>query len=163
MFSMPHKEERFLMHVYPLICLSAALGVCTPLQLIRRVNGALGLQRYSLFASGVLLACIVSFSVLLGASRSLALTAYYTAPYRVYDQIAMADIAHYDDLLDYAVSTSNTHLIQRAESLQQSALFPEQSEIDPLLHVTALICVSKEWPPLPIILLSLSPPQNCIH
>lgn len=62
--SQPHKEERFLYVVYPLICLSAAFA-------LSRVPRPLAW-------------ILVSFCAVISISRNTALSSFYTAPFDVY-------------------------------------------------------------------------------
>ncbi|KDD71251.1 Alg9-like mannosyltransferase, partial [Helicosporidium sp. ATCC 50920] len=84
---LPHKEERFLYVVYPLLCLAAAGAAEVVLRgihraLSRRVGSAWALRATSL-ATLVLLAA----SAVLGASRAAALRRNYGAPMRLYEAL----------------------------------------------------------------------------
>jgi len=89
--AIPHKEERFLYPIYPLVALAAAIAIdgtaelvcaCFPVDANRRPPRVL---RRALHAAR---AIILVAAVALGLSRSAALCVYYGAPAHVYTRLS---------------------------------------------------------------------------
>ncbi|XP_018023056.1 alpha-1,2-mannosyltransferase ALG9 [Hyalella azteca] len=78
-FLQPHKEERFLFPVYPLICLAAAMA----LESVERLLKRLPLQNCSALASYVTLSLLVTSSVV-SLSRSVGQYRSYHAPLDIF-------------------------------------------------------------------------------
>jgi alpha-1,2-mannosyltransferase len=83
-FTRPHKEERFLFPIYPLICLSGAISVSLLQDLLMGVVSHVKLGRGIL---KLLPALVVLAHGVLGLSRTLALHYNYQAPLQVYTVI----------------------------------------------------------------------------
>ncbi|XP_062521417.1 alpha-1,2-mannosyltransferase ALG9-like isoform X2 [Corticium candelabrum] len=86
-FTRPHKEERFLFPVYPLICLAAAVSLHNLLEVLDKVGRAWQLLRPFLSSLRVVKYAVVTMFVLLSISRSLALFKGYHAPLELYGQL----------------------------------------------------------------------------
>ncbi|XP_039267565.1 alpha-1,2-mannosyltransferase ALG9-like [Styela clava] len=82
-FSQPHKEERFLFPIYPLICLSASIAVATVQKLycVFKLHDYLDSRWMSLSTLGIY--------IILSLSRSIALFQAYHAPLEVYPSLMM--------------------------------------------------------------------------
>eukprot|EP00808_Paulinella_micropora_P013305 g53198.t1 len=76
---MPHKEERFLFVIYPLLALAAATTTTALTQLARRITPTLG-ATFKLLLLGLL--------ALLSTSRAVGLIKHYGAPLDLYAQLA---------------------------------------------------------------------------
>ncbi|XP_054159813.1 alpha-1,2-mannosyltransferase ALG9-like isoform X2 [Oppia nitens] len=77
-FSQPHKEERFIFPVYPLICLSAAFAI----EMVQKALVAI-IPRLTYFYSSLVLVFVIIFAFL-SISRGLALYKGYHAPLDIY-------------------------------------------------------------------------------
>eukprot|EP00117_Sycon_ciliatum_P000586 scpid46697/ scgid5428/ Alpha-1,2-mannosyltransferase ALG9; Asparagine-linked glycosylation protein 9 homolog; Disrupted in bipolar disorder protein 1 homolog; Dol-P-Man:Man(6)GlcNAc(2)-PP-Dol alpha-1,2-mannosyltransferase; Dol-P-Man:Man(8)GlcNAc(2)-PP-Dol alpha-1,2-mannosyltransferase len=92
-FTRPHKEERFLFPIYPLICMSAAVTLAIVQELLTAV-----LVKYRRFHLGnyivipaILLTIVYTF---LGVTRSVALYKGYHAPLAVYNELHSHAVNH---------------------------------------------------------------------
>eukprot|EP01135_Chromosphaera_perkinsii_P002675 Nk52_evm43s226 gene=Nk52_evmTU43s226 len=87
-FSQPHKEERFLFPVYPLIILNAAVSVNAVLFLIQRCDLLISpfLRRVKSSSQWILLAAFILGFMTLSMSRIVAVCTNYGAPLNVYRQ-----------------------------------------------------------------------------
>jgi alpha-1,2-mannosyltransferase len=84
--SRPHKEERFLFPVYPLVCLAAAWAVhfCTQLLQAAAERTPLGANlRATGAAKALLVGALLGGGALLSGSRSFAIVRNYGAPLQV--------------------------------------------------------------------------------
>jgi alpha-1,2-mannosyltransferase len=86
----PHKEERFLFPIYPILCLGAAMvgnavveGVLAIVLSPSTGSAASPSKQQSRWSLGLQLV-LWTPAALLGGSRTVALTKYYTAPFHVY-------------------------------------------------------------------------------
>eukprot|EP00977_Amphora_coffeiformis_P019538 scaffold7349_cov173-Amphora_coffeaeformis.AAC.19 len=81
----PHKEERFLFPIYPLLCLGAVLTVDKIANFIGRIVSALSrhkeLMRRQRHAVHIL---VWSLAAVVSMSRTMALYKYYSAPMHIY-------------------------------------------------------------------------------
>jgi alpha-1,2-mannosyltransferase len=92
----PHKEERFLFPIYPILCLGAVLTVDSALNAIGRVEAAVSRHKELAVRQRVGLTVAVWLPiVLLSVSRSAALAKYYTAPLTVYTALAFQPVAQH--------------------------------------------------------------------
>lgn len=93
----PHKEERFLFPVYPILCLGAVLTVDSALNAIGRLEAAISRHKELAVRQRVGLTVAVWLPiVLLSVSRSAALAKYYTAPLTIYTALAFQPVAQQD-------------------------------------------------------------------
>ena len=89
----PHKEERFLFPIYPILCLGAVLTVDSALNAIGRMEAALSRHKELAVRQRVGLTAFVWLPiVLLSMSRSAALAKYYTAPLTIYTALAFQPV-----------------------------------------------------------------------
>lgn len=86
---LPHKEERFLYVVYPLLCLAGAVGVESTVDFVRHLSSALFNNRAR--AEGLLASVtrkvVLSLMLSMALSRTLALILYYGAPFDVFKHL----------------------------------------------------------------------------
>jgi alpha-1,2-mannosyltransferase len=89
----PHKEERFMYVVYPLICYNAARALTTLVELLSRLTQRLNFASSTprLFPSLFWLIVVILF-VLLSLGRILAQLRAYSAPMHMYGNIARAGV-----------------------------------------------------------------------
>ncbi|TPX34826.1 hypothetical protein SmJEL517_g02557 [Synchytrium microbalum] len=83
----PHKEERFMFVVYPLICFNAALGMYCLNRLVEGVLHDLNIPRGDRVTATLGL-FILSASTLVSFSRAMALYIHYSAPISIYRHLA---------------------------------------------------------------------------
>jgi alpha-1,2-mannosyltransferase len=89
----PHKEERFLFPIYPILCLGAVLTVDSALNAIGRMEAAVSRHKELAVRQRVGLTAVVWLPiVLLSMSRSAALAKYYTAPLTIYTALAFQPV-----------------------------------------------------------------------
>jgi hypothetical protein len=81
MLSLPHKEERFLFVIYPLICLAGAIALVIGSKVVLPFRKT---RQLALMLTLVVLFVFVMFSL----SRSCALILNYTAPMHIYKHLA---------------------------------------------------------------------------
>ncbi|KAJ3049129.1 mannosyltransferase [Rhizophlyctis rosea] len=118
----PHKEERFLFVVYPLICLAAAVTVYQVrawIELTLSMNRKL--KPYSQQVGAAIVVLFLTISTLLSLSRTTALYTQYHAPLRVYAHTHHLPLPGHDA----STNTNTTHL----------GLFDRELNL----------CVGKEW------------------
>jgi alpha-1,2-mannosyltransferase len=85
----PHKEERFLFPIYPVLCLGAVLTVDSALNAIGRIEASVSRHKELVKRQRVGLTILLWLPVvLLSCCRSAALMKYYTAPLTVYTALA---------------------------------------------------------------------------
>lgn len=97
-FLQPHKEERFLFPIYPLLCLNASVAVAT----IQKLYCILKLNRFLPF-QWISLSTLAVFTIL-SVSRSIALFQGYHAPLEIYPKfITIADNLKFPDQSDISV------------------------------------------------------------
>jgi len=88
-FPRPHKEERFLFPIYPILCLGAVLVVDATINMIGRVEAAFSRHKQILVRGRILMHAVVWIPfVAVSVSRTAALHKYYTAPLRVYADLS---------------------------------------------------------------------------
>lgn len=85
--ALPHKEERFMYVIYPLLCLAAAATLASFRTLTSTILGKLFSRRFARWLSRGATAVVVIAIVLLSVSRSIALVVNYGAPMRLYTQL----------------------------------------------------------------------------
>lgn len=81
----PHKEERFLYPIYPLLCLGAVLTVDKIANFVGRIMS--GLSRHKELMRGqrhAMHACVWTVVAMLALSRTWALYKYYSAPMHIF-------------------------------------------------------------------------------
>ena len=85
----PHKEERFMFPVYPMLCLAAALAIVTAARIL-----CAGLPRALLTSAStprrarfLLAGGVVAMCAIFSAMRAAGQIAYYGAPLRLYSQL----------------------------------------------------------------------------
>lgn len=81
-FKQPHKEERFLFPIYPLICFSAALTFDCADRIVARFR----LMKWQSVVSGIQMIFICAYAMLC-LSRGIALYRNYHAPFDVYVEL----------------------------------------------------------------------------
>ena len=89
-FTRPHKEERFLFPIYPMLCLGATLTVDAACNAVGRLVGAF--SRHKELSSRARLIYHALFwipTVMISLSRTAALARYYAAPLQVYATLAI--------------------------------------------------------------------------
>ncbi|GKY97802.1 hypothetical protein MPSEU_000738300 [Mayamaea pseudoterrestris] len=92
-FSRPHKEERFLFPLYPLLCLGATLTLDAACNAAGRLIGAFSRRKELSGRTRMLCHAMVWIpAVMLSLARTAALTKYYTAPLHLYAALARQDI-----------------------------------------------------------------------
>uniref|UniRef100_A0A670Y2G9 Mannosyltransferase n=2 Tax=Pseudonaja textilis TaxID=8673 RepID=A0A670Y2G9_PSETE len=84
-FSQPHKEERFLYPVYPLICLCGAVGLSALQKCYHFVFQRYRLEHYTVSSNWLALGTVLVFG-LLSFSRSVALFRGYHGPLDLYPE-----------------------------------------------------------------------------
>ncbi|XP_058865682.1 alpha-1,2-mannosyltransferase ALG9-like isoform X1 [Acipenser ruthenus] len=84
-FTRPHKEERFLFPVYPLICLCGAVALSSLQKCYHFLFQRYRLQHYTVSSHWLALGTVLLFSVL-SLSRSVALFRGYHAPLDLYPE-----------------------------------------------------------------------------
>jgi alpha-1,2-mannosyltransferase len=87
----PHKEERFLFPLYPIICLAASVSVGSAAQVLQRLVTALGPRRLANSAArthAVLQGVVVAVVVALSLSRIVAVSTGFSAPLSVFAQLS---------------------------------------------------------------------------
>jgi len=88
----PHKEERFLFPIYPILCLSAVLTVDHSWNFVGRVMAGLSRHKELFRRQRNLLHAFVWIPVaLISISRTAALSKYYTAPLTIYAALAQVE------------------------------------------------------------------------
>jgi alpha-1,2-mannosyltransferase len=89
----PHKEERFLFPIYPILCLGAVLTVDSALNAIGRMEAAVSRHKELAVRQRVGLCVAVWLPiVVLSVCRSAALAKYYTAPVTIYTALAFQPV-----------------------------------------------------------------------
>lgn len=87
-FPRPHKEERFLFPLYPLLCLSAVWVVDSTVNVTGRIGAAFSRHKHVRLRGRILFhAFVVVPAVALSVMRTMALKRYYTAPLQVYARL----------------------------------------------------------------------------
>ncbi|XP_065840437.1 alpha-1,2-mannosyltransferase ALG9-like [Oscarella lobularis] len=87
-FTRPHKEERFLFPIYPLLCLAAALCINYALSMLAKVALKVPKVRgFSVISQSFVPLGTLSIFALLSLSRLLALYYGYSAPMQVYGKL----------------------------------------------------------------------------
>ncbi|XP_015238314.1 PREDICTED: alpha-1,2-mannosyltransferase ALG9 [Cyprinodon variegatus] len=84
-FTRPHKEERFLFPIYPLICLSGAVALSSLQKCYHFLFQRYRLEHYTVSSNWLALSTVVAFAVL-SLSRSVALFRGYHAPLDLYPE-----------------------------------------------------------------------------
>ncbi|NXD00661.1 ALG9 mannosyltransferase, partial [Certhia familiaris] len=84
-FSQPHKEERFLFPIYPLICLSAAVALSALQKCYHFIFQRYRLEHYTVSSNWLALGTVFLFG-LLSLSRSVALFKGYHGPLDLYPE-----------------------------------------------------------------------------
>lgn len=84
-FTRPHKEERFLFPIYPLICLSGAVALSSLQKCYHFLFQRYRLEHYTVSSNRLALSAVVVFTVL-SLSRSVALFKGYHAPLDLYPE-----------------------------------------------------------------------------
>ncbi|XP_028322990.1 alpha-1,2-mannosyltransferase ALG9 isoform X2 [Gouania willdenowi] len=84
-FTRPHKEERFLFPIYPLVCLSAAVALSSLQKCYHFLFQRYRLEHYTVSSNWLALSAVVAFSVM-SLSRSVALFRGYHAPLDLYPE-----------------------------------------------------------------------------
>eukprot|EP00079_Xenopus_tropicalis_P037704 XP_017951475.1 PREDICTED: alpha-1,2-mannosyltransferase ALG9 isoform X3 [Xenopus tropicalis] len=84
-FSQPHKEERFLFPIYPLICLSGAVALSALQKCYHFLFQRYRLEHYTVSSNWLALGTVLLFG-LLSISRSVALFRGYHAPLDLYPE-----------------------------------------------------------------------------
>uniref|UniRef100_A0A8C4EK83 Mannosyltransferase n=1 Tax=Dicentrarchus labrax TaxID=13489 RepID=A0A8C4EK83_DICLA len=84
-FTRPHKEERFLFPIYPLICLSGAVALSSLQKCYHFLFQRYRLEHYTVSSNWLALSAVVVFTVL-SLSRSVALFRGYHAPLDLYPE-----------------------------------------------------------------------------
>ncbi|XP_054611347.1 alpha-1,2-mannosyltransferase ALG9 isoform X3 [Dunckerocampus dactyliophorus] len=95
-FTQPHKEERFLFPIYPLICLSGAVALSSLQKCYHFLFHRYRLEHYTVSSNWLALSAVVVFAVM-SLSRSVALFRGYHAPLDLYPEfhrIAKATTLH---------------------------------------------------------------------
>ncbi|KAK9846490.1 hypothetical protein WJX81_005211 [Elliptochloris bilobata] len=85
--ALPHKEERFLYVVYPLVCLAAAVALAATPAALRALGGWLLPRRATLWAAWLAPRAALTAAALLSAMRVAALVRNYGAPMALYRQL----------------------------------------------------------------------------
>lgn len=84
-FTRPHKEERFLFPIYPLICLSGAVALSSLQKCYHFLFQRYRLEHYTVSSNWLALSAVMVFAVL-SLSRSVALFRAYHAPLDLYPE-----------------------------------------------------------------------------
>ena len=84
--AIPHKEERFMFPIYPLLCVAAAVAVVRALRLVTKLLPPRPAPRALTYAA--LWALAVGGSAALSFGRSAALVVYYGAPLPLYSDLS---------------------------------------------------------------------------
>ncbi|KAM9728464.1 alpha-1,2-mannosyltransferase ALG9 [Menidia menidia] len=84
-FTRPHKEERFLFPIYPLICLSGAVALSSLQKCYHFLFQRYRLEHYTVSSNWLALSAVVVFTVV-SLSRSVALFRGYHAPLDLYPE-----------------------------------------------------------------------------
>ncbi|KAM3601701.1 uncharacterized protein V6R79_017087 [Siganus canaliculatus] len=84
-FTRPHKEERFLFPIYPLICLSGAVALSSLQKCYHFLFQRYRLEHYTVSSNWLALSAVVVFGVV-SLSRSVALFRGYHAPLDLYPE-----------------------------------------------------------------------------
>ncbi|KAG7266703.1 hypothetical protein CRUP_037270 [Coryphaenoides rupestris] len=84
-FTRPHKEERFLFPIYPLICLNAAVAMSSLQKCYHFLFQRYRLEHYTVSSNWLALGSLLVFTVL-SLSRSVALFRGYHAPLDLYPE-----------------------------------------------------------------------------
>jgi hypothetical protein len=94
MICLPHKEERFLYPIYPLLCLAGALGLSYLLRGPGKVVLGLVVTKRKNYARGVmiLVVIVVALFAVLSLSRMSALIINYSAPTMVYKHLSQYEL-----------------------------------------------------------------------
>jgi alpha-1,2-mannosyltransferase len=88
-FPRPHKEERFLVAIYPVLCFGAVFTVDAVLNAVGRVVGSMSRHKeLSQRQRGALFAFVFIPMALLSLCRTVALSRYYTAPLHIYARLS---------------------------------------------------------------------------
>lgn len=85
----PHKEERFMYVVYPALCMNAAFAFDIVILLVQLVSRIVGLARISRVLKTFARVSIVLGFIVVSLSRSAALSYYYGAPTKVYEELSL--------------------------------------------------------------------------
>lgn len=85
--SQPHKEERFLYPIYPLICLSGAVFVNYVFTAITSILLGAGLTRQSKWVTRVILTLTIAAVAMVSYLRIFNLVANYSAPLQVFEHL----------------------------------------------------------------------------
>ncbi|KAJ3011655.1 mannosyltransferase, partial [Thoreauomyces humboldtii] len=84
----PHKEERFIFVIYPLLCLNAAVTLSVVRNWVARIALRFTVPTMASRAATYLTSMVLVIYCLLSLSRTLALYNHYHAPLDVYAQVA---------------------------------------------------------------------------
>ncbi|KAG0374846.1 mannosyltransferase [Mortierella sp. AD032] len=140
----PHKEERFLFVVYPLICFNAVMTLFMVQKMVQR-----GLDRFVTrsktaaihkYSAGLVWVVLIGAAVI-STSRILALHEHYSAPIDVYrkafDLVKVPGpiTVKGTDPTDPALTSTSASVIDNGEVVSEGSMGPE--------HVR--VCVGKEW------------------
>eukprot|EP00026_Physarum_polycephalum_P005805 Phypoly_transcript_05843.p1 GENE.Phypoly_transcript_05843~~Phypoly_transcript_05843.p1 ORF type:complete len:617 (+),score=73.87 Phypoly_transcript_05843:224-1852(+) len=120
---LPHKEERFLYPMYPLVCLGAALAIYFVAQTIMKTSSKLHRLRFHRTANfagsllGLAMLAVIFGSMALSVSRTIGQHRYYHAPMEIWQHLSDTELASGDE--SKMLYSTNTKVIN--------------------------ICVGKEW------------------
>ncbi|KAF9421314.1 mannosyltransferase [Podila epigama] len=142
----PHKEERFLFVVYPLICFNAVMAIFMAQKIIQR-----GLDRYVTrsktaaihkYSRGLVWMVLIA-SALVSISRILALYEHYSAPIDVYrNAFNLIKVPEPIDITaTTTATTTTTTTAQGTETADDKPAILHQATKSEIIRV----CVGKEW------------------
>jgi alpha-1,2-mannosyltransferase len=133
----PHKEERFLFPIYPILCLGAAMVGNAVMEevvaiLLSPSTGSASPKQHSRWSLWLQLV-LWTPAAILGGSRTVALTKYYTAPFHVY--------AHFQKEQPLLSRTLVYATIERGGNDETT----QNSSTTMSTMTTTTICTCSEW------------------
>ncbi|KAA8497743.1 Alpha-1,2-mannosyltransferase ALG9 [Porphyridium purpureum] len=96
MFNQPHKEERFLAPVYPLVALVSAVSLDDVLRIVFGLSRNLSesSRKYRVIVKNLFCLAVVCVAFALGASRMLAVIKGYSAPMKIYTHLSTLELQY---------------------------------------------------------------------
>ncbi|KAF8921995.1 asparagine-linked glycosylation 9 protein isoform a [Mucidula mucida] len=137
-----HKEERFMFPAYPLLCFNAAVALYLvrgwmEVIFIKATNSPYQASRSSIFR--LFTTSVVLFSILISASRILALWYYYHAPLSLVYSLESQELPRLLNDSGLLPTPSRPVSKQRGETRET------RIDLSPIKGFDLTLCIGKEW------------------